>query len=224
MVFILVVGALADLRLTTEMVGLRVRAALRNEGPAPVTLTVGDKCAGPTPFRLIVDGKPRPFAAAVRLCTAPRPIVRTLPPGGEYALLSDSLDGRHHLIEARFGDVAAPPLRVETSLRVGLTVAATAVVPEGKPVDVEIVHVNRSPEEVVLPVCGEDRLLVDGHELPLPPAPGERCDGQTRSIRVRGAFVTRGRLALAAGRHRLRARWRETQSNDVTVDVTPAGH
>src|SRR5690348_16321747 len=97
MVFILVVGALADLRLTTELVGLRVRAALRNAGPAAVSLTVGDKCAGPTPFRLIVDGKPRPFAAAARPCAAPRPIVRTLAPGGEYAILSDALDGRHHV-------------------------------------------------------------------------------------------------------------------------------
>jgi hypothetical protein len=221
MVFVLVVAALADLRLSSELVGLRVRAALHNDGPAAVDVTVGDQCAGPTPFRLVVDGKPRPFSAPARPCPQPRPKVRTLPPGGEYAILSDALDGRHHTVVAQFDGVAAPPLQVPTDLRVALTLAATATVRAGQPVDVEIVHINRSPEEVTLPLCGEDRLLVDGHEQPLEPPPGRPCTGGERSIRVRGAFVTRGQLRLPAGKHKLRARWRAAQSEDATVEVTP---
>jgi hypothetical protein len=221
MVFVLVVAALADLRLTSELVGLRVRAALHNDGPAAVEVTVGDQCAGPTPFRLLVDGKPRPFSAAARPCKQPRPKVRTLPPGGEYAILSDALDGRRHTVVAQFGDVAAPPLRVETELRVALTLAATATVRAGQPVDVEIVHINRSPEEVSLPLCGEDRLLIDGHEQPLQAAPGTSCAGGERTIRVRGAFVTRGQVRLAPGKHKLRARWRAVQSEDAAVEVLP---
>lgn len=219
-VFVLLAG-LADLRLTTELVGLRVRAALHNDGAAPVTVTVGDKCAGPTPFQLRVDGRPRPFVAEARPCAEPRPVQRTLPAGGEYAILSDSLDGRRHRIEASFGDVIAPLLQVDTVVRVDLKVAASARVAAGRPVSVEIVHVNRSAEEVPLPVCGEDRLLIDGHEQPMAPPAGQVCDRAPRTLRVRGAFVTRGEVTLAPGEHKLRARWREVQSNDVEVHVEP---
>ena len=73
---------------------------------------------------------------------------------------------------------------------------------------------------MTLPACGEDRLLVDGKESPLPGAAG--CGTAPLVLKVRGAFVTRGRLpSLPPGRHLLRARWRETQSPDVTVDVAP---
>jgi hypothetical protein len=212
-------AAPADLRLFTEMEGLRVRAALRNVGPAPVTLTVGDRCAGPA-FALIVDGKRRPFVGPVRHCLRPQPQQRTLPPGGQYAILSDSLDGRHHTIVVQFGAVLSPPLVVPTLVRVDLRLAATAKVRAGQPVDVELAHVNRSPEEITVPACGEDRLLVDGHEQPLPPAPGVVCTPSPRVLKVRGAFVVRAQLSLPPGRHLLRARWRETQSNDVTVDVS----
>jgi hypothetical protein len=70
---------------------------------------------------------------------------------------------------------------------------------------------------VPLPPCGEDRLLVDGVERPL----GGACpDATPRYVPVRGAFVTRGRVdGFAAGRHALRARWRDAQSDDVIVDV-----
>jgi hypothetical protein len=217
----LVAVAPAELRLTAELMGLRVRAAVRNTGTQAVTLEVGDRCAGPVPFTLVVDGKPRPFVAEARPCTTPQPISRTLPPGGEYAILSDSLDGRRHTVVARFGAVAAPPLLVETLLRLRLTVTATARVRAGQPIAVEVIHVNRSPEAVTVPGCGEDRLLVDDHEQPLPRSSEEPCTEAPRVLKVGGAFVTRARLRLAVGHHQLRARWRELQSDDVTVDVTP---
>lgn len=210
-----------ELRLTSELVGLRVRAALRNEGPAPVTLTVGDRCAGPA-FVLVVDGKQRPFAGPLGRCVRPEPVQRTLPPGGEYATLSDSLDGRRHVVVVQLGTLAAAPLVVPTVVRVDVELAASASVRAGQPVDVEVVHINRSGEAIEVPACGEDRLLVDGREQPLAPLDAEAgCLGQPRSIKVRGAFVTRGRLMLAPGRHRLRARWRDVQSDDVSVDVAP---
>jgi hypothetical protein len=211
-------AAPAELRLTAELMGLRVRAALRNEGPAPLTLTIGDRCAG-SALVLVVDGKQRPFASAGRRCLRPQPVQRTLPPGGEYATLSDSLDGRRHQVVVQLGDVASPPLPVPTAVRVDIKLAATAQVRAGQPIDLEVAHINRSPEEIVVPGCGEDRLLVDDREQQLPVV-GE-CLATPRSLKVRGAFIARGRLLLPPGRHRMRARWRETQSADVTVEVTP---
>jgi hypothetical protein len=38
-------------------------------------------------------------------------------------------------------------------------------------------------------------------------------------FKVRGAFITRGRTTLSPGRHYLRARWRDAQSDDAIVDV-----
>jgi len=212
-------AAPADLQLSLAMEGLRVRAALRNVGPEPVTVTVGDRCMGPA-FTLIVDGKARPFVGPVRRCVRPQPQQRTLPPGGSYAILSDSLDGRRHTVVVQLGTVVSPPLAVATSLRVDVKLAATAHARVGQPIELEVAHLNRSPEEVELPICGEDRLLIDGHEQSLPAAPGVTCSAERRSIKVRGAFVVKGRLTLPAGRHLLRARWRESQSNDVTVDVS----
>jgi hypothetical protein len=142
-----------------------------------------------------------------------------LAPGGEYATLSDSLDGRRHRLVVRFGDVESAPLEVATSVRVEVKLAATAKVRAGQAVDIEVAHVNRSPEAIEVPGCGDDRLVVDGHEQPL--APVETCRPEPRSIKVRGAFVTRGRLQLPPGRHTLRARWRDAQSADVTVEVAP---
>jgi hypothetical protein len=34
-------------------------------------------------------------------------------------------------------------------------------------------------------------------------------------------MIARARLLLPPGRHRVRVRWREAQSNDVYVDVSP---
>ena len=219
-VFVLLVAALfADLRLTAELVGLRVRAALHNDGDAEVTVVVGDKCALAAPFTLVVDGKSRPFIGNDGPCRVAEPVKYTLPPGGSYAIMSDALDGRRHTVEARFEGIAAPRLHMQTELRVDVKLAGTAHVAVGKPVDLELTHVNRSPEETPLPTCGEDRLLVDGKEIAWPAT--EACDPAPRSIRMRGAFVTRGRLALDAGTHTLRARWRTSQSNDVVVEVAP---
>jgi hypothetical protein len=211
-------AAPAELRLTAELMGLRVRAALRNEGPAPLTLTIADRCAG-SALVLVVDGKQRPFASAGRRCLRPQPVQRTLAPGSQYAVLSDALDGRRHTVVVQLGPVASPPLSVPTAVRVDVKLAATAQVHAGQPVDLEVAHVNRSPEEIEVTGCGDDRLLIDDHEQPMPLS-GE-CPATRRSIKVRGAFVTRGRLLLPPGRHRLRARWRESQSADVTVDVSP---
>ena len=217
-VFLILVAALADLRLTTELVGLRVQATLSNQGGSSVDVTVGDKCAGPA-FRLLVDNQPRPFVGNARSCVGEQPIVRTLPPGGAYTLLSDALDGRHHRLLVRFGELSSAPLEVATVLRVDVALAASAHARSGQPIDVEVTHVNRSAEDVTLPGCGEDRLLVDGKEQPLAPPPAEPCRAEPRVLKVRGAFVTRGRLTLPAGRHFLRARWRQAQSDDAVVDV-----
>jgi hypothetical protein len=213
-------AAPADLRLTSALEGLRVRAALRNVGPTPLTLTVGDRCAGPA-FLLVVDGKQRPFVGPTRRCVQPRPIQRTLAPGHEYSILSDALDGRRHTVVVLFGTVASPPLSVPTDVRVDIKLAATAAVRAGQPIDLEVAHINRSPEEIEVPGCGEDRLLVDGHEQPLPLTPGVPCATTARGLKVRGAFVVRGQFTLPPGRHLLRARWRDRQSNDVTVEVAP---
>jgi hypothetical protein len=219
-VFVLLVAALiADLRLTAELIGLRVRATLHNDGDSEVTLIVGDKCAVAAPFTLVVDGKSRPFVGNDGPCRLAEPVKRTIAAGGQYAILSDSLDGRRHTVEARFNAQAAPLLRVETSLRVELRLAGTAHVAAGRPLDLELTHVNRSPEETPLPTCGEDRLLVDGSEVAWPAS--EACNPAPQSIKVRGAFVTRGRLKLDAGTHLVRARWRDVQSNDVVVEVEP---
>lgn len=219
-VFVLLVAALcADLRLTAELIGLRVRAALHNDSDAEVTVVVGDKCAVAAPFTLVVDGKSRPFVGNDGPCRQAEPVKRTIPAGGQYAILSDALDGRRHTVEARFNGIAAPLLHLETVLRIELRLAGTAHVKAGRPADLELSHVNHSPEEVPLPACGEDRLLVDGKEAAWPAS--ETCNPAPHSIKVRGAFVTRGRLQLEAGTHTLRGRWRDVQSNDVVVDVEP---
>lgn len=213
---LLVLVALCDLRLSAELVGLRVQAHLANDADEPVEVIVGDSCAGPL-FKLVIDGKPRPFVGSGRSCSTPHLFSRTVPAHGEYAILSDALDGRHHRIQVRLGDLASQPLEVPTVVRVDLKLAAATRARAGQPLDVEIAHVNRSAEAVSLPPCGEDRLLVDGVERPL----GGACpDATARLVPVRGAFVTRGRVdGFAAGRHVLRARWRDAQSEDVIVDV-----
>jgi hypothetical protein len=217
-VFLILVAALCDLRLTADIVGLRVQAKLANDADEPVEVIVGDSCAGPL-FKLLVDGRPRAFIGSGRSCGTPHLFARTVPAHGEYAILSDALDGRHHTIQVTLRDLASPVLRVPTILRIDLTLAATAHAARGQPLDVEIVHVNRSPEEVRVATCGEDRLLVDGTEQTLPAGP---CDATPRALPIRGAFVTRARLpALAPGRHTVRARWRESQSEDAIVDVAP---
>ena len=215
----LILVALLDLHLTADVVGLRVQAKLANDADEPVVVVVGDSCAGPL-FKLVVDDKPRPFVGSGKACGAPHLYSRTVPAHGEYAILSDALDGRHHRIQVRFGALASPVIDVSTVLRVDVTLAATTHARAGQPIDLEVTHVNRSAEEVTVPPCGEDRLLVDGVESPLPGAPA--CAEPPLVVKVRGAFVTRGRLpSLAPGRHLLRARWRESQSPDVTVDVGP---
>ena len=213
--FILV--ALCDLRLSADVVGLRVQAKLANDADDPVTVVVGDSCAGPL-FKLMVDGKPRPFVGTGRGCATPHLFSRTVPAHGEYAILSDALDGRHHVVQVRLGELQSQPLELPTLVRVDLTVAATTHPRAGQPIDVEIVHVNRSAEEITVPTCGEDRLLIDGIERPL----GGACNPTQLALKVRGAFVTRGQLsALPPGAHKIRARWRETQSEDAAVDVAP---
>ena len=219
-VFVLLVAALfADLRLTAELVGLRVRAALHNDGDSEVTVVVGYKCALAAPFTLVVDGKARPFIGNDGPCRQAEPVQRTIAAGGNYAILSDALDGRRHAIEARYDGIAAPLLHSETVLRVEVKLAGTVHVAVGKAVDLELTHVNRSPEETPLPACGEDRLLVDGNEVAWPAT--EACNPAPRSIKVRGAWVTRGRVVLAPGTHTIRARWRQSQSNDIVVEVAP---
>ncbi|MCU1278040.1 MAG: hypothetical protein JWM53_1586 [bacterium] len=214
----LILVALCDLHLTADIVGLRVQARLANDGDEPVEVIVGDSCAGPL-FKLVLDGKPRPFIGSGRACSTPHLFARSVPAHGEYAILSDALDGRHHAIEVRLGNLVSPTLHVPTDLRVDLALAAKAHAARGEPIDVEIVHVNRSPEEVAVPPCGEDRLLVDGKEQPLPTT--DPCDARPRVVPVRGAFVTRWRLTLEPGRHAVRARWRQAQSDDAIVDVAP---
>lgn len=215
----LILVALLDVRLTADLVGLRVQARLVNDADDPVVVVVGDSCAGPL-IDLIVDGKRRPFVGTGKACATPHLYSRTVPARGEYALLSDALDGRHHVVQVRFGTLVSPALEIPTALRVDLTLAATTHARAGQPIDLEVTHVNRSAEEIAVPGCGEDRLLVDGVESPLPGAAG--CAPGPHVLVVRGALVTRGRLpSLAPGRHLLRARWRESQSADVTVDVAP---
>ena len=215
----LILLAFCDLHLTAGVVGLRVQAKLSNDADEPVEVLVGDSCAGPL-FKLVVDGKPRPFVGTGRGCSTPHLYSRTVPAHGEYAILSDSLDGRHHRVQVTLGQLASQVLQVPTLVRVDLTLAATTHARAGQPIDLEVTHVNRSAEEITVPTCGEDRLLVDGTESPLPRL--EPCVATALMLKVRGAFVTRGRLPpLPPGRHTLRARWRETQSDDVFVDVAP---
>lgn len=211
--------AFCDLQLTAGVVGLRIQAKLSNDADEPVEVLVGDSCAGPL-FKLVVDGQPRPFVGTGRGCATPHLYARTVPAHGDYAILSDALDGRHHRIQVTLGKLASQVLEVPTLVRVDLTIAATTHARAGQPIDVEVAHVNRSAEEITVPRCGEDRLLVDGHEIPLPLV--DACTAAAVALKVRGAFVTRGRLApLAPGRHTLRARWRDAQSEDVFVDVAP---
>jgi hypothetical protein len=215
----LILVALLDLRLSADVVGLRVQAKLSNDADEPVSVIVGDTCAGPL-FKLVVDGKPRPFVGTGRACSTPHLYSRTVPAHGEYDILSDSLDGRHHRVQVTFGQLASPVIEVPTVVRVDLTLAATTHARAGQPIDLEVAHVNRSAEEISVPSCGEDRLLVDGVEMPFPRV--DACSPAPRTLEVRGAFVTRGRLPpLSPGRHALRARWRDAQSNDVFVDVAP---
>ncbi|HEX9105255.1 MAG TPA: hypothetical protein VF997_23755 [Polyangia bacterium] len=215
----LILVALCDLRLSADVVGLRVQAKLSNDADEPVEVLVGDSCAGPL-FKLVVDGKPRPFVGTGRGCATPHLYARTVPAHGEYAILSDALDGRHHKIQVTLGKLASQVLEVPTLVRVELTLAATTHARAGQPIDLEVAHVNRSAEEITVPGCGEDRLLVDGVESPLPAS--DACTPSPHVLKLRGALVTRGRLApLAPGRHTLRARWRETQSDDVLVEVAP---
>jgi hypothetical protein len=215
-VFLILVGLL-DLRLTADVVGLRVQAKLANDAADPVEVIVGDSCAGPL-FKLIVDGQPRPFVGSGRGCATPHLFSRTVPAHGEYAILSDALDGRHHIVQVRLRELASQTMELPTLVRVDVKVAATAHARAGQPIDVEIVHVNRSAEEITVPTCGEDRLLVDGIERPL----GGPCKPSQLALKIRGAFVTRGQLLpLTPGAHKIRARWRETQSEDAAVDVAP---
>jgi hypothetical protein len=218
-VFLILLAAVADLRLSADLLGLRVRAHLHNDTDDAVTAVVGDSCAGPL-LKLVIDGKTRPFVGTGKACSTPHLYSREVPAHGEHVILSDALDGRHHVISVRFGALVSPDLVVPTFVRVDLTFAATAHARAGQPIDLEVVHVNRSAEAISVPGCGEDRLLVDGEEMPMPPA-GE-CSSSGRNLAVRGAFVTRGRLpSLSPGHHLLRARWRDVQSGDATVDVAP---
>ena len=208
--------ALLELSLAAAPEGLRVRATLRNDGAAPVDVVVSDACAGPL-LRLVVDGASRPFATTGKHGPAPAPVKTTLPPGGSYSTLSDSLDGKLHHLVVQFGELASPMVVMPAAMRIDLKLAATAHATAGAPVDLEITHLNRGSDSVTLPVCGEDRLLVDGNEGPLPaPAP---CPHEPRTLARNGALVTRGVIRLPAGRHVLRARWRDVQSDDVIVDV-----
>jgi hypothetical protein len=214
--FIFVAAAFCDLRLAAEMVGLRVQAKLINEGKQPVELLVGDKCSGPA-FRLTVDGQPRPFSGSGRPCRKPLPIVRTILAGSDYTTMSDALDGRKHRVVVSFGELTAGPIDLATVIHVDVKVAATAHVAAGQAVDVEVTHLNHSAEPIAVAACGEDRLLVDGKEQPL--AGLDPCGTDPLVLKMRGAFVTRGRVTLPPGRHTVRARWHETQSDDVIVDV-----
>jgi hypothetical protein len=212
----LLLVALLDLRLSASIEGLRVRATLRNDGPAPVAVVLRDACAGPV-FRLIVDTVARPFATTGRRCTTPQPVTTTLAPGAVTSSLSDALDGRRHHLVVQLGDLSTPPIIMPTAERVQVQLHATAHARAGAPIDVEIVHVNRSPEDIVIPACGDDRLLLDGKEQPLPAA--APCPAGVRTLARNGALITRAVLRLAAGRHVLRARWRDEQSDDVVVTV-----
>jgi hypothetical protein len=213
----LILVSLCDLRLTADVVGLRVQARLANDADEPVAVIVGDSCAGPL-YKLVIDGKVRPFIGTGKACGTPHLYARTVPAHGEYAILSDALDGRHHIVQVRLRELVSPPFEVATVVRVDVALAATAHVAKGQPVDLEVTHVNRSAEEVTVPSCGEDRILIDGKEQPLATEP-PCAPGGWRTLPVRGAFVTRGRVTLEPGRHVLRARWRSTQSEDSIVEV-----
>jgi hypothetical protein len=217
-VILILVAALLDLRLAAEVVGLRVQAKLFNDSDQPVEVIVGDSCAGPL-FKLVVDGKARPFELTRRACSTPHLYSTTVPAHGSYAVLSDTLDGRHHFLQVRLGEMISPVLEMPTLVRVDLKLAATTHARAGQPIDLEVGHVNRGPEEITVPSCGEDKLLVDGQEQPMPAADG--CQPEPRVVKVRGALMTRGRITLPPGRHVLRARWREAQSDDAIVDVVP---
>jgi hypothetical protein len=212
----LIFVALLDLHLTADVVGLRVQARLANDADEPVVVVVGDSCAGPL-FKLVIDDKPRPFVGTGKACATPHLYSRTVPARGEYAILSDALDGRHHRIQVRFGQLASPTIEVPTLLRVDVTLAATTHARAGQPIDLEVTHLNRSAEALTVKQCGEDRLLVDGKESPMEVV--DNCSAEPLVLKMRGAFVTRGRLTLPPGRHTLRARWHQTQSDDVIVDV-----
>src|SRR5262249_3709359 len=128
----LILVAFCDLRLSADVVGLRVQAKLANDADDPVEVIVGDSCAGPL-FKLIVDGKPRPFVGPGRGCATPHLYSRTVPAHGEYAILSDSLDGRHHFVQVRLGELVSQRLELPTLVRVELTVAATTHPRAGQP-------------------------------------------------------------------------------------------
>lgn len=217
-VLMLVVALLMDLRLAAQLVGLRVQARLINDGDEAVQAVVGDSCAGPL-FKLVVDGKERPFVGTAKACGAPHLYAREVPAHGVYEILSDALDGRRHRVQVKFGKLASPVLEVATDVRVDVKLAATRRVREGEAVEVEVTHVNRSPEGVEVAVCGGDRVLVDGKEREL----GAECpegEGKKRWIPVRGAWVTRGKVGgLEVGKHFFRARWGEAQSEDAEVEV-----
>jgi hypothetical protein len=210
------VAVIAELHLSAALVGLRIEAKLTNDGDEPVSVIVGESCSGPR-FKLIVDGKPRPFVGIGHECATPHLIAHTIPARGEYAILSDALDGRHHGVMVRLDGLVSQPIEVPTLVRVDLALAATAHARPGQPIVVEVTHVNRSPEAISIPSCGEDRLLIDGKEQPLPLA--QPCRPEPRMLEVRGALVTRGLVTLPPGRHVVRARWRDAQSDDVIVDV-----
>jgi hypothetical protein len=212
----LLLAALLDLRLTSSLVGLRIQSALHNDGAEPVAVVVSDRCRGPL-FTLVVDNVARPFATTGRRCPLPAPVTHTIAPGGAWAALSDTLDGREHHVAVTFRELRAPMLHVPVVPRFELVLHAAAHVRPGQPVDVEIAHVNHSPDDVSVPTCGEDRLLVDGKEAPL--AGGPECRPEPRTLAPRGSLVTRGRLTLAPGRHFVRARWHDAQSQDAIVDV-----
>jgi hypothetical protein len=212
----LVIVALLDLRLSASLEGLRVRATLRNDGAAPVNVVVRDACAGSL-MRLVVDGVARPFATTGKRCTVAAPVTTTLAPGAELSSLSDALDGRMHHVVVQWQNESSPVLVVPTVQRFALVLHATTHARAQGPIDIEIIHVNRSPEDVVTPLCDEDRLLVDEREGPLPgPRP---CPHEARTVARNGAFITHGVLRLATGRHVVRARWRDQQSDDVIIDV-----
>src|SRR5262249_4050502 len=142
-----------DLRLSAELVGLRVKERLANDADDPVSVVVGDSCAGPL-FKLVVDGKPRPFVGTGKACATPHLYAREGPAHGEYAIMSDAFNGLRHVIYVRLGALASPDLVVPTLVRVDVAIAATAHARAGQPIDIEVTHVNRSAEFVTLPSCG----------------------------------------------------------------------
>ena len=219
-VFLILLAAVADLRLSADLLGLRVRAHLgqrhrrRRHGRRRRQLR-----------RAAAQAGHRRQAAPVR-----RHRQGLLDAAPLLARGARARRVRHPLRRAR----RAPPrhlgaLRHAASRPTSWcrpSCASTSRSPRrrtrapGSRSIVEVVHVNRSAEAISVPGCGEDRLLVDDEEIPMPPA--GPCSPTPRNLSVRGAFVTRGRLpSLSPGHHLLRARWRDVQSGDVTVDVAP---